>query len=114
MHRLLPRIAVAAVTMSILSASAAWAAPTRTFEPDFLLSRVWNVIDFFAARFAPLAEKDGSLMDPDGRPAQSQGGSQMDPDGKRMTTQSGSQMDPNGKPTEHARPDDGSAMDPNG
>lgn len=97
MRRLLSRVALAAAVVSVLCSPAAWAAPTRTLEPAFLMSRLWSVLELVAARVSHLAEKDGSLMDPHG-----------------VTSQGGSQMDREAQRPDDLRPRDASLMDPDG
>jgi hypothetical protein len=66
MRRVLSPLVLAAVIASALSAPAVEAAPLRAPGAEFLMSRVWSVVEFFAARFSAAATKDASLMDPHG------------------------------------------------
>lgn len=98
MRRSLPRVACAGMVMSLVFAPLAWAAPARALEPAFLM-RLWSAIEIWTLRVSNVAEKDGSLMDPDGR---------------LMTSEGGSQVDPHGQTADEAHLYDGSLMDPDG
>jgi hypothetical protein len=117
MHRAIRSLALA-LALLVLASGAVHARPVAVHpSPTGFLDALWQ----WAASYFPVWTKEGSTMDPNGRPhllappSTTDAGGEMDPNGYK--TEAGSTMDPDGRPHLLAPPsttDAGGMMDPNG